>query len=53
MREVSVAIAKAVIRQAVEERLATVEGIPEDGGELEMWIREQMWEARYRELKKV
>ena len=46
-------IAKAVIKQAVEEGLATEKDIPVDDEELEEWIREQMWEARYRPLEKV
>lgn len=42
VREISVHIAKAVIRQAVEEGVAGEEGIPEDEADLEEWIREQM-----------
>lgn len=53
VREISVHIAKAVIRQAVAEGLATEKGIPEDDAELEEWVREQMWEARYRPFIKV
>ncbi|KAK4930791.1 hypothetical protein LTR28_011608, partial [Elasticomyces elasticus] len=54
VREISVKIAAAVIRQAVEEGLQQQEGIPcGDEGELEEWIREQMWDARYRPLRKV
>ena len=53
VREISVHIAKAVIRQAVEEGLATETGIPDDDGELEEWVREQMWEPRYRSLVRV
>ena len=52
-REISVHIAKAVIRQAVQEGLATQVGIPQDEGELEAWVREQMWEARYRPMVRV
>ena len=51
--EISVQIAKAVIRQAVEEGLASENGIPSDDADLEEWIREQMWEPRYRPLVKV
>ena len=51
VREISVHIAKAVIRQAVDEGLATQEGIPDDEEDLEEWIREQMWDAAYRPLK--
>ena len=53
VREISVQIAKAVIMQAVEEGLATEKDIPIDDGELEEWVREQMWEARYRPLIRV
>ena len=53
VREISVQIAKAVIHQAVEEGLATEKDIPADDSSLEEWIREQMWEARYRPLVKV
>lgn len=53
VREVSVKIARAVIKQAVREGLNQEKNIPEDDAELEEWIREQMWEPRYRPLKKV
>ncbi len=53
VREISVHIAKSVIRQAVEEGLATEKGIPEDDQDLEHWVREQMWEPRYRSLVRV
>ncbi|PGG99502.1 hypothetical protein AJ79_08504 [Helicocarpus griseus UAMH5409] len=53
VRELSVQVAKAVIETAVKEGLAREGGIPGDGGELEEWIRVQMWEAKYPELKKV
>ncbi|KFY36078.1 hypothetical protein V494_05340 [Pseudogymnoascus sp. VKM F-4513 (FW-928)] len=53
VRDVSVHIAKAVVRQAVEEGLAREEGIPEDEAELDEWIRVQMWEPAYRPLRKV
>ena len=49
-REVSVHIAKAVIEQAVQEGLATAEGIPTEAGELDLWVRAQMWVPRYRPL---
>jgi malate dehydrogenase (oxaloacetate-decarboxylating) len=42
-----------VIKQAVKEGLNQEKEIPEDDAELEEWIREQMWEARYRQLVKV
>ncbi|MCJ1464119.1 NAD-dependent malic enzyme, mitochondrial [Pseudocyphellaria aurata] len=50
VREISVHVAKAVIRQAIDEGLAREKEIPDDDGELEEWVREQMWEPRYREL---
>lgn len=55
VRDISVSIAAAVIRQAVDEGLATQEGIPVEEGEevLEEWVREQMWEPRYRTLVRV
>jgi len=53
VREISVHIAKAVIKQAVEEGLATEEGVPSDEEELEEWIREQMWDPVYRPLRLV
>ncbi len=53
VREISVQIASAVIKQAVEEGVATEKGIPKDKGELEEWVREQMWEPRYRPLVRV
>lgn len=53
VREISVHIARAVIKQAVEEGLAQQEGIPTDDEDLEEWIREQMWDAKYRPLKLV
>ncbi|KAF2755480.1 hypothetical protein EJ05DRAFT_532758 [Pseudovirgaria hyperparasitica] len=53
VREVSVRVAAAVIREAGREGLSRVGGIPEGEAELEGWIREQMWEARYRGLELV
>ena len=50
-REVSVKIAKSVIKQAAEEDLLGVSNVPLDNDEeLEEWIRAQMWQASYREL---
>lgn len=51
VREISVHIARAVIKQAVEEGLATEEGIPAEDEMLEEWIREQMWDPVYRPLR--
>lgn len=53
VRELSVQIAKAVIKQAIEEDLATEKGIPDNDEDLDAWVREQMWEPQYRELKRV
>ncbi len=53
VREISVHVAKAVIKQAVEEDLATEKEIPENDDDLEEWIREQMWEPRYRPFVRV
>ncbi|KAL8690443.1 MAG: hypothetical protein Q9218_004117, partial [Villophora microphyllina] len=53
VREISVQIAKAVIRTAVAEGLATEKGIPDDEAELDDWVREQMWEPKYRPLVKI
>jgi malate dehydrogenase (oxaloacetate-decarboxylating) len=53
VREISVQIAAAVIKQAVKEGLNQQKEIPEDEATLEEWIREQMWEPRYRPLVKV
>lgn len=53
VRELSVAIAKAVIRAAVEEDLAQMDGIPSDDVELDEWIRVQMWDPEYQPFKKI
>ncbi|KAF2765623.1 hypothetical protein EJ03DRAFT_279624 [Teratosphaeria nubilosa] len=53
VREISVKIAAAVVKQAVEDGLAQEKEIPTRDAELEEWIREQMWDAAYRPLKKV
>jgi malate dehydrogenase (oxaloacetate-decarboxylating) len=52
VKEISVKIASAVIRTSVEEGLAQEKGIPEEDGELEEWVRAQMWKPEYRELVK-
>ncbi|KAL2862673.1 NAD-dependent malic enzyme [Aspergillus lucknowensis] len=51
VRELSLGVAKAVIQTAVQEGLAQ-ENIPSQEGELEEWIRAQMWEATYRPLER-
>ncbi|KAF2274443.1 uncharacterized protein EI97DRAFT_451752 [Westerdykella ornata] len=53
VREVSVRIAKSVIKASRDEGLAQEKDIPVDDAELDEWIREQMWDARYRPLKPV
>lgn len=53
VREISVEVAKGVIKCAVREGLAQEEGIPASNEELEQWVRVQMWEAKYRPLVKV
>lgn len=53
VREVSVHIAMEVIKQAIDEGLAMEKDIPKEDDELEEWVREQMWEPRYRDLVKV
>lgn len=46
VREISVHIAKAVIRQAVQEGLATTKDIPTEEEGIEDWVRAQMWDPR-------
>lgn len=53
VREISIGVAAAVIKQAVKDSLAQAKNIPGTDHELDQWIREQMWEAKYRPLKKV
>lgn len=53
VREISVKIAAAVIKQAVKDGLNQEKDIPADDAELDEWIREQMWNPVYRPLKKV
>ena len=53
VREISVQIAAAVIRQAVKDGLNQEKDIPTDDGELGEWIKEQMWNAEYRPFRKV
>ncbi|KAK4160188.1 putative mitochondrial NAD-dependent malic enzyme precursor [Cladorrhinum sp. PSN259] len=53
VRDVSVMVARKVIQAAVEEGVATEEEIPKDEGDLDEWIREQMWNPAYRPLKYV
>lgn len=53
VRDISVRVARNIIKTAVEEGVATQEGIPNSDNELEEWIRSQMWEPKYRDLKRV
>jgi len=54
VRRISVEIAAAVIKKAVEKGLATEKDIPtHDEMELREWIGVQMWDAEYRPLQKV
>jgi malate dehydrogenase (oxaloacetate-decarboxylating) len=53
VREISVKIARNVIKKAVEDGLAQQKDIPDNDADLEEWIREQMWTAEYRPLKLV
>jgi malate dehydrogenase (oxaloacetate-decarboxylating) len=53
VREISVKIARNVIKKAVEDNLAQEKDIPDNDADLEEWIREQMWTAEYRPLKLV
>ncbi|KAK0732398.1 hypothetical protein B0T21DRAFT_290728 [Apiosordaria backusii] len=53
VRDVSARVARKVIQAAVEEGVATEQGIPEDESDLEEWVREQMWKPVYRPLKYV
>lgn len=53
VREISVKIAAAVIKKAVEEGLAQQKGVPDKDEDLEAWIKAQMWNPEYRTLKKV
>ncbi|KAI9838852.1 MAG: hypothetical protein M1819_004059 [Sarea resinae] len=52
VRELSVSIAAAVIKQAVHEGMAQEKNIPSDEKDLDEWIRVQMWAPIYRELVK-
>lgn len=51
VRDVSVNVARKVIRAAEKEGVVQEGGIPEGEEELEEWIREQMWDPAYRPLK--
>ncbi|KAG9603936.1 hypothetical protein KCU77_g1267, partial [Aureobasidium melanogenum] len=51
-RKVSVKVAAAVIRKAQDEGLTQEQSIPKNNEDLEDWIKQQMWNAEYRTLKK-
>lgn len=53
VRELSVSIAMAVIKTAVEQGLNDEKAIPSNDADLETWVREQMWNAEYRPLRRV
>lgn len=53
VRDVSVRVARNVIKAAVAEDVATEKGIPVNDAELDEWIREQMWEPKYRPLNRI
>ncbi|KAF3142163.1 NAD-dependent malic enzyme, mitochondrial, variant 2 [Orbilia oligospora] len=53
VRKMSMKVACAVIKKAVEDRVATASDIPASQEELEAWVEEQMWDPVYRPLKKV
>lgn len=53
VRPVSVRIAREVVLTALDEGVATEKDIPTDPAELDDWIREQMWNAEYRPLRRV
>jgi malate dehydrogenase (oxaloacetate-decarboxylating) len=54
VRKVSKKVAVEIIRTAVDEGLATVQGIPVGSDdELDKWVGDQMWEPVYRQLRKV
>jgi malate dehydrogenase (oxaloacetate-decarboxylating) len=53
VREVSVMIAKEVIKVAVKKGLALETDIPEEDEALSDWVREQQWEAAYRKFERV
>lgn len=51
VRDVSARVARKVIQAALEEGVATEQGIPENEDDLDKWINEQMWKPVYRPLK--
>ncbi|KAK6539245.1 NAD-dependent malic enzyme, mitochondrial [Orbilia ellipsospora] len=53
VRDISMKVACAVIGQAVKEGVATNEDIPTDEDQVEEWVKVQMWDPVYKQLKKV
>lgn len=53
VRDVSVNVAKKVIRAAEKEGMVQEKDIPDDDDELTEWIQEQMWDPVYRPLRYV
>ncbi|KAK6520022.1 NAD-dependent malic enzyme, mitochondrial [Arthrobotrys conoides] len=53
VRKMSMKVACAVIKKAVEDKVATASEVPANQEELEAWVEEQMWDPVYRPLKKV
>ncbi|KAM4058676.1 malic enzyme, NAD binding domain-containing protein [Hirsutella rhossiliensis] len=53
IRSVSLGVARRVVQAAVDEGVATQQGIPEGADELERWIGAQMWQPAYRPLRLV
>ncbi|KAF3359129.1 hypothetical protein VdG1_02691 [Verticillium dahliae VDG1] len=51
VRDVSVRVARNVIKAAVAESVATEKDIPKNDTDLDEWIRDQMWKPEYRPLK--
>ncbi len=52
-REVSVAIATSVIKQAKSQGLCREQHVPDNDDELSQWVEGQMWDAVYPEYQKV
>ena len=52
-REVSVAIAASVIRQAKIQGLCREQNVPDNDDELPRWVKAKMWDAVYPEYQKV
>lgn len=55
IRDVTVHVAMAMVRQALEDKVATAEGIPDgkDDDELRAWVKSYMWSPDYPELERI